>query len=120
MKKQFNTLSSEEKRVLQTIQHTYMQIYEGYKNQENESKTIKMIFDLGIKKIQFKKGLFKKKAICYLELNRPGYIIGKRGEMIKRIEENLEKEFHYPIKLKVYDSSIDQWLIPISIFDDNF
>lgn len=35
MKKQFNTLSSEEKRVLQTIQHTYMQIYEGYKNQEN-------------------------------------------------------------------------------------
>lgn len=120
MKKQFNFITSNEKRVLQTIQHTYMQVYDGYKNQENENKTTKMIFDLGIKKIQFKKVLFKKKALCYLELNHPGYIIGKRGEMIKRIEENLEKEFHYPVKFKLYDSNIDQWLIPMSIFDDKF
>lgn len=120
MKLQFNKLISEEKRTLQTIQHTYMQIYEGYKSKENENKATKLLFDLGIKKVWFRKTFLKKEAVCHIELSHPGWIIGKAGETIKRIEENLKEEFHYPVKIKVYDSNIDQWLIPASIFDDNF
>jgi len=91
----FHTLTSIEKKILWQISF--------YLAEHHQEKVItKYLIDyIGIKNIRFKRNKL------HLELIRPGIFIGKKGSLIKEIEDMLKEKFERNIKIHVYESKIE-------------
>lgn len=91
----FHTLTGIEKEILWQIS-----FYLGTKYPQKDSN-MDLITSIGIKNIQFKRNKL------HLELMRPGIFIGKKGHLIKEIEDMLKEKFGKNIKIYVYESKIE-------------
>lgn len=91
----FYTLTGIEKEILWQISF--------YLSENHPTKALNqfLIDYIGIKNIKFKRNKL------HLELIRPGIFIGKKGSLIKEIEDMLKEKFERNIKIHVYESKIE-------------
>lgn len=100
----FSKLSTIEKRALSVIRYSYLSEY-------NEKEVCKAISDLGVHQIKVKKRFGK--YTVFIQLDRPGLLIGSKGVRINKLKEKMEEEFHHKVTIIVEESQIGEWLSPI-------
>jgi ribosomal protein S3 len=107
-KSPFKKLGSEEKVALTYIGYILLEKY----NNDYE-KTHKCLNSIGITQIIYKKkSLCNKQSTVFINLNRPGILIGLHGALISKIQSVLSDKFKEKVVVKVFADDIDANLYP--------
>jgi len=120
MKINTEKLSRVEKNILTCIGHAILDYnsvdYEGRDYEE----TYAMLHSIRIHNLKYKRHWVRKDEIV-INLERPGLFIGRKGELIEKIEEKIGGLLGRIVSIRLVESEIDSYLFPVhpSDFENN-
>lgn len=119
-------LSEKEQHIARAIDTFYLEI--ELKSKQDTSKdfdsfydkcsldAVKTVKDLSIKRIQ----LNKKDNTIEIYSSKPGYIIGKAGENINKLQKYINEKLKTEYELVIKEDNLDYYLLPYIYTEDNW